>query len=181
MAHQCKESAVVVPFVRSKLVALAAVATVALAGCSSAGTPTPPPAAPATGASSSSSVGSGAALRTADSALGTIVVDASGRTVYVYDKDTQNATSSACTGPCATAWPAVPADPAHLTADGVTGTLGSITGVDGKPQLTLNGWPLYYFAKDAKPGDVTGQAVQNVWWVVGPGGAKITQASSGGY
>lgn len=168
---------------RRLLVGAVAMTAVALTSCT--GTTTPPPAAPVPSNSSSvaSNPAQGAALRTSATPLGTIVVDAAGRTVYVFDKDIKDATASTCQDKCATAWPAVPADPANLTGDGVTGKLGSITGVDGKPQLTLNGWPLYYFAKDAKPGDVTGQAVNNVWWVVGPDGTKITKpmSSSGGY
>jgi predicted lipoprotein with Yx(FWY)xxD motif len=58
--------------------------------------------------------------------------------------------------------------------DGVTGDVGVITGTDGKPQLTLNGLPLYYYLKDTAPGDVLGQAKSEVWWVVAPDGSKIT-------
>jgi predicted lipoprotein with Yx(FWY)xxD motif len=57
--------------------------------------------------------------------------------------------------------------------DGVTGDLGTITATDGSTQITLNGLPLYYFKGDSAPGDVNGQAVQNVWWVVSPTGAAI--------
>lgn len=112
-------------------------------------------------------------LATADSALGEIVVDGDGMTVYVFDKDTQGATSSACLDTCATTWPAVPGDDT-AAVDGVDGELGTITGTDGEPQLTLDGWPLYYFASDAAAGDVAGQAVNGIWWVIAPDGTKIT-------
>jgi predicted lipoprotein with Yx(FWY)xxD motif len=59
------------------------------------------------------------------------------------------------------------------TMTGVTGTVASIDTPDGKKQLTLGGWPLYYWAKDTKPGDVTGQAVKDVWWVLDAAGTPI--------
>lgn len=53
------------------------------------------------------------------------------------------------------------------------GEVGTITGVDGAPQLTLDGWPLYYFAGDAAPGDTNGQDVGGVWWVMSPEGTPV--------
>nr|WP_246241953.1 hypothetical protein [Flexivirga aerilata] len=124
--------------------------------------------------SASATAGTGnATVQTASTGLGTVVVDGSGRTVYVFDKDTQGATKSACTGPCLATWPPVPAGSAPK-ADGVSGTLGSITGNAGTKQLTLNGWPLYYFSADAGPGAVAGQGVQGIWWAVSPAGSKVT-------
>ncbi|HOC01350.1 MAG TPA: hypothetical protein PKM43_21700, partial [Verrucomicrobiota bacterium] len=38
-----------------------------------------------------------------------------------------------------------------------------ITRDDGKTQLAYKGKPLYYWAKDAKPGDKTGDGVNQVW------------------
>lgn len=155
--------------------AAATLTLLALAGCSASGTggygqpadtPTTTPApAPTAG---------DAALSTADSSLGTIVVDGAGMTVYVFDNDTVGATSSACSGDCAANWPAVPAGAGDPQLDGVTGEVGTITGVDGEPQLTLGGLPLYYFAGDNAAGDVNGQGVGGIWWVVGPDGAKIS-------
>ena len=57
--------------------------------------------------------------------------------------------------------------------EGVTGELGTITGVDGSTQVTLNGWPLYYFVGDAAPGEVKGQGVNDVWWVLTPDGERM--------
>ena len=105
----------------------------------------------------------------------TIVVDGSGQTVYIYDKDTPGAGVSTCAGGCVPLWPAVPAGGA---ATGVTGTVGSITGNDGKPQATLDGWPLYYYAGDKASGDVSGQAVGGIWWAVAPDGAKVTASAA---
>lgn len=116
----------------------------------------------------------GDALATADSSLGTIVVDGAGMTVYVFDNDTQGTTASACTGQCLVNWPPVTTDSAAPQVDGVTGAVGTIDTPDGKKQVTLDGWPLYYFAGDSAAGDTNGQAVNGIWWVVSPAGAKIS-------
>ncbi|MFB6611870.1 hypothetical protein ACFCVO_16195 [Agromyces sp. NPDC056379] len=114
-----------------------------------------------------------ALLTTADSDLGEIVVDGEGMTVYMFDNDTQGADASSCEGECATNWPAVTTESDAPEVEGVTGEIGTITGVDGSTQVTLNGWPLYYFAGDSASGDTNGQGVNNVWWVLTPAGEKI--------
>jgi predicted lipoprotein with Yx(FWY)xxD motif len=111
-------------------------------------------------------------LTTADTDLGTIVVDGEGMVVYQYDSDTQGSGTSTCEGQCLDAWPPVHGD-ASIDAQGITGEVGTITGVDGQPQLTLNGWPLYYYAGDIEPGQTTGQGVGDVWWVLTPEGEPI--------
>jgi predicted lipoprotein with Yx(FWY)xxD motif len=110
-----------------------------------------------------------------DAKLGKILVDAKGMTLYVFDKDEKD--KSNCTGNCLINWPAltVKDEKEELTAgEGVTGKLGVIERDDGTYQVTIDGMPLYYYAKDAKAGDTTGQGVGDVWWVVGADGAKIT-------
>jgi len=119
-------------------------------------------------------------LRTADSDLGTIVVDADGRTVYVSDGDDPGSGKSSCTGGCAAQWPPVEAGAGAPSGDGVDGELGTITRDDGTMQVTLGGSPLYLFAGDGGPGDVTGEAVGHSFWVVGPDGKKITEAPAAG-
>lgn len=131
--------------------------------------------APVTSSASPTTGGTDAAvaLGTATTSLGTIVVDGKGMTVYEFGTDVQGADSSACTGQCATNWPAVPGGTSAPTLKGVTGTVGTIKGVDGKPQLTLNGWPLYYYVGDTAAGQTSGQGVGNVWWVLSPAGDPI--------
>lgn len=118
-------------------------------------------------------------LKLADSKLGKIVVDGEGRALYLFTAD--DGTTSACTGGCATAWPAlvVPAS----AGSGVTGTVGEATQADGARQVTLNGHLLYYYAADAAPGATNGQGVSGKWYVVdGSGNAVKTSAgSSSGY
>ncbi|MBT2498887.1 hypothetical protein J7E25_07240 [Agromyces sp. ISL-38] len=156
-------------------VAVAALA-VALSGCTSPATqePVDDDTSIETEAPETESMETDALLTTTDSDLGEIVVDADGMTVYMFDNDTQGGDSSSCEGACATNWPAVTADSDDPpVAEGIDGEIGTIEGVDGKTQVTLNGWPLYYFAGDEAPGDINGQGVNDVWWVLTPAGEKI--------
>ena len=128
----------------------------------------------------------GVALSTADVGdLGPVVVDGSRRTLYVFDNDTADPPKSNCDGDCAAVWPPVEAESGTPELEGVNAALvGTVERTDGSQQLTLNGWPLYRFAKDAEPGDAKGQAVNDVWWVIGADGKKITTkapATTGGY
>jgi predicted lipoprotein with Yx(FWY)xxD motif len=125
-----------------------------------------------------SSAAAGAVLSTADSDLGTVVVDADGRTAYVFDKDTAGSGRSACSGDCLAKWPAVTTDSDSPQVDGVTAKVGTITRDDGSRQVTLEGMPLYLYAGDSQAGDVTGQAVGGIWWVVAADGTKISEAAS---
>jgi predicted lipoprotein with Yx(FWY)xxD motif len=145
-----------------------------LAACSSSSDDPGSSSSPSEASSSSPEAAASADLATAETSLGTIVVDGRGMTAYYFDKDTADSGTSACTGDCAASWPAIEATSTTPTVDGVTGTVGTITGTDGKPQLTIDGRPLYTYAGDAKAGDVTGQGVGQVWYVVGPDGTEIT-------
>ena len=101
-----------------------------------------------------------------DPKLGSFLVDSKGMTLYLYTKDTPN--TSNCYDQCATNWPPLYADGNPTAPADVPGTLGVTTRKDGKKQVTYNGWPLYYWVKDTKPGDTTGQGVGNVWYVLEP-------------
>jgi len=116
-------------------------------------------------------------LATADVGnLGEVVVDGTGRTLYIFDSDTADPPKSNCDGECATKWPPVMAGSGTPELDGIDASLvGTVTRTDGSKQVTLAGWPLYQFAADAAAGDAKGQAVGGVWWVVGPDGKKISQ------
>ena len=115
-------------------------------------------------------------LMTAKTKLGTIVVDGHGRTLYAYDADRKGTAHSACTAGCLGLWP--PADvKGKITEHGVTGTVKTIAAPGGGRQLTLNGWPLYYYAGDSGRGQTNGQGVDGIWWVMTPAGSKVTGAS----
>ena len=93
-----------------------------------------------------------------------MLVNATGMTVYVFDKDVAGSGKSACSGGCLVAWPAVIATEASPAAP-----YGSIKREDnGAMQLTYQGKPLYLFKEDRKPGDAAGDNVKNVWHVVKP-------------
>lgn len=107
--------------------------------------------------------------------LGKFLADGDGRSLYLFTKDTKN--TSNCYDKCAQAWPPLlsPVTPTVMT--GVDATLlGTTMRKDGTSQVTYNGWPLYYFAADKKAGDVNGQAVAKVWWVVSGEGNMVSPA-----
>jgi predicted lipoprotein with Yx(FWY)xxD motif len=110
---------------------------------------------PAAGSPATGSV----VVNMATTTLGPVLTAANGLTLYVHAGDT--ATSSTCTGGCATAWPplAVAAGGSATAGPGVTGTLGTLTRADGTTQVTYKGLPLYGWMNDTKPGDVTGQNI----------------------
>lgn len=100
--------------------------------------------------------------------LGPYLTDGEGKSVYLFTKDT-TAGESACDADCAANWPPVPATQAMTLPPGMQGSLGSLTRADGSDQLTYNDIPLYYYAADTAPGDVNGQDVGDVWYIVTPG------------
>lgn len=117
----------------------------------------------------------------AETSLGTILVDEEGKTLYIYTPDSPG--KSTCEGGCLAAWPAVPGD--AIAGEGVDESLlGTIERSDGSTQTTYADWPLYYFAQDQSAGDVNGQGVSNVWYVLSPEGKIIKDAPgavNGGY
>ncbi|MGK3958215.1 hypothetical protein ACLKOZ_18720 [Arthrobacter sp. R4] len=169
------------------LAALALMA--ALAGCggspgttstTAAATPSATSPAPASPAATGSPTAAAAVdLKTATSSAGTIVVDAKGMSVYFFTKDVKDSGTSACTGACLTMWPPVLSTAATPSAEGVSGTLGTIATPDGAKQMTLNGLPLYYYEQDKNPGDILGQGVSDVWYLANPAGEMIKTASTG--
>jgi predicted lipoprotein with Yx(FWY)xxD motif len=101
--------------------------------------------------------------------LGSILVDDKGMTLYLFTNDTPN--TSTCYDKCATYWPPLLTNGNAVGGSGTDASkFGTTTRKDGTTQVTYNSWPLYYFAKDKQPGDVTGQGVTNNWYVVSPSG-----------
>jgi predicted lipoprotein with Yx(FWY)xxD motif/cytochrome c5 len=115
--------------------------------------------------------GAGLSVRT-DPALGDHLVDADGRTLYLFTNDADG--QSACVDACAVNWPPLLADGDVAAGDGVDATLiGTTTRADGAMQVTYGGWPLYAFVGDAAAGDANGQARNDVWFVVAPDGSGV--------
>jgi predicted lipoprotein with Yx(FWY)xxD motif len=115
----------------------------------------------------------GTDLQTTKSTVGQVIVDAKGMAVYYFKSDVAGSGKSTCSGQCLTAWPAVVPVAATVTATGISGKLGEISRTDGTRQITVNGRPVYLFQGDKAPGDINGQDVKKVWFLVSPSGAQI--------
>jgi len=93
-----------------------------------------------------------------------------GMTLYTFDKDVAGSGKSVCNGPCATNWP-----PLAASADSRSGGDWTvITRDDGSKQWAYSGKPLYFWAKDQKAGDVTGDGFNNAWHAVRPAPRPLT-------
>jgi predicted lipoprotein with Yx(FWY)xxD motif len=108
--------------------------------------------------------------------LGKFLVDSKGNTLYYFENDKQHGTSSACTGSCASVWPAYTTSGAPKAQKGATASkLGTITGSGGSKQVTYNGWPLYTYTVDSAPGQTNGEDIKSfggTWYVLTPAGDK---------
>ena len=117
----------------------------------------------------------GAKVEIGGSKLGRILVDSKGITLYDFVKD--KGTTSVCYGACAALWPPLLTKGKPVAAPGVRGSLlGTTKRKDGKLEVTYNGHPLYYFVTDRKPGQTTGQGLNQFggpWWVLSPAGKEI--------
>jgi predicted lipoprotein with Yx(FWY)xxD motif len=103
-----------------------------------------------------------APAKTADTSKGKALVDGKGMTLYIFDRDT--AGKSNCNGQCAANWP-----PLMAAADAKpSGDWTIVARDDGGKQWSYKSKPLYTFSKDTKPGDVTGDGVNNVWHIAAP-------------
>jgi predicted lipoprotein with Yx(FWY)xxD motif len=111
-------------------------------------------------------------------ALGQILVDGKGRTLYLYEAD--KAGMSNCYGDCASVWPPLLASGTPVAGSGLNGSLlGTTTRRDGSVEVVYNGHPLYYFVSDRQAGDVTGQAISSFgaeWYVLSAAGSKVDKA-----
>lgn len=158
---------------RTRIVLLGALLVAGLAACghssSHAAAPhgTTAPAAPA----------NPAGIEVEQSSLGPILADADGHTLYAFVND-KGGTSS-CTDQCIATWPALVSRQSIAAGTGVdTKLLSHTTRTEGSDQATYNDWPLYYYVGDVGPGDVDGQGVDGVWFVVGADGKLIKTIAS---
>ena len=113
-------------------------------------------------------------VSTRQTKLGRILVDANGRTLYLFEKD--KAASSSCNGACTSIWPPLTAGKAKAGTRVTAADLGTTKRSDGKTEITYGGHPLYTYAGDQKPGDVAGQGLDQFgaeWYVLAPDGHKI--------
>jgi predicted lipoprotein with Yx(FWY)xxD motif len=119
---------------------------------------------------------SGKTIGAASSRLGQILVDSSGRTLYLFLADS-GTTSNCNSSGCVQAWPPVLTKGAPQPGRGVKASLlGTTKRRDGSTEVTYAGHPLYYFISDTKAGDVSGQGINAFgapWYVVSPSGVQI--------
>ena len=149
---------------RNAILSLAAIAAVA---CGNSTATTSPSAAPPASAAT--------VVVATNSKLGQILVDGSGRTLYLFEAD--KGMSSTCYSACAQYWPPLLTNGAPKAGAGAAASLlGTTIRTDGTTEVTYGGHPLYYVVTDHNPGDATGQGVNNFgapWDVVGPDGKQI--------
>jgi predicted lipoprotein with Yx(FWY)xxD motif len=110
-------------------------------------------------------------------ALGDVLVDAQGRTLYGFVNDTNG--TPTCTGACAQNWPPLRVGATWTTGSGVDRVNFHVVGTGAAMQLASAKWPLYTFAGDRRPGDVNGQGVER-FYAVAPDGTLIKSASTAG-
>jgi len=168
---------------RLRLLAVPVAAALALAGCgSSSKTKTTSSGTPSTVASSSTSAAAGgsATVNTATTKLGSVLVDAQGRTLYHLAPETTS--HIVCTGGCTSTWPPLLVEgTAKPTAGaGVTAKLTVVMRPDGKDQVAADGLLLYTYAGDHAAGDTNGEGVAGVWHVIKVGAASGTATTVAG-
>lgn len=108
-------------------------------------------------------------IATAETSLGPILVNGEGMTLYILATD---GAESTCYEGCVSTWPIVTAG--ATAAEGLDVTLGSAARTDGSEQLTINGQPVYLYVGDSAPGDVNGQGLFDIWFVLDANGEPVT-------
>ncbi|MFC0531028.1 COG4315 family predicted lipoprotein [Phytohabitans kaempferiae] len=105
--------------------------------------------------------------------MGQAVVDQEGWILYRFDKDTANPPTSNCVDKCEQVWPPAYTENGKPDLSGVDESkVGVITREDGTKQLTLDGWALYRYIGDKKPGQWKGQGVGGTWFVIAADGKR---------
>jgi predicted lipoprotein with Yx(FWY)xxD motif len=111
--------------------------------------------------------------------LGPTLVDAKGRTLYVFVPDKGKKVT--CVSACAAIWPPAflpKGQKAVAAAQVKQSLLGSDPDPAGGRVLTYSGWPLYTYVTDTAPGQAAGQALNlngGLWYVISPAGKLITK------
>lgn len=113
-------------------------------------------------------------VRVADSPLGPILVDGTGRTLYGFTKDKPGASS--CDDDCIAVWPALTAHRVEAGSGADAELLRKTALTQGAEQATYGDWPLYYYVGDAVAGDVNGQGLDGEWFAIGADGKLVKRA-----
>jgi predicted lipoprotein with Yx(FWY)xxD motif len=162
------------------LLAGAAAAAIAACGSSSpSGSNTSGASTTPQSGTSGAAASSGKGISTRSTSIGTVLVNAQGRTLYWFAIDTP--TASNCNGSCATYWPPVLGKVAAASGTTLPKGFGTIKRSNGQLQATYAGHPLYTYAGDSSPGMTSGNGKNlsgGLWWAMTPSGAKPAAASS---
>jgi predicted lipoprotein with Yx(FWY)xxD motif len=110
--------------------------------------------------------GRAAALKVSHTRAGAVLASSRGLTLYYYSADKRHSGKSACTGTCATAWPPLAAPVKAPAGVRLPGKLGVITRPGGLRQVTLNGYPLYFYVGDKAADQVAGNNIGGAWHVI---------------
>jgi predicted lipoprotein with Yx(FWY)xxD motif len=153
----------------TRVLSLSATAVLAVAACTSSGAD-PSPIAGGPSSTAGAIVGSASIP-----SFGMVLTGPNGMTLYTHVGDT--ATSSSCTGSCATTWPPLETKGQPTAQPGITGQLGTLTRLDGGTQVTYRGLPLYYWQGDTKAGDATGNGVEGFSIATVSGSGAVPNAS----
>ncbi|MFF3322076.1 hypothetical protein [Streptomyces sp. NPDC002889] len=115
-------------------------------------------------------------VTTAESELGTILVDDKGRTLYGFTKDKPGAVN--CDAECIAVWPAL-TSAKDVTATGAAdpGLLKETKLSEGVEQAVYGDWPLYYYVGDVAAGEVNGQGLDDEWFVIAADGKLVRTAA----
>jgi predicted lipoprotein with Yx(FWY)xxD motif len=114
----------------------------------------------------SPSSGPATILKTETTRVGQVLASSRGLTLYYYSEDKRGSGTSVCTGACATAWPPLAAPVKAPAGVHLPGPLGVITRPNGVKQVTLNGYPLYFYVGDKASGQATGNGIEGSWHVI---------------
>jgi predicted lipoprotein with Yx(FWY)xxD motif len=114
----------------------------------------------------------GATVATAETDIGTVLVDANGMTLYAFLNDT--AGEPTCTGDCAGAWPPAVVEGEPVVGAGLDASVFTVVEhPEAGSMLKAGDWPLYTFAQDSAPGDTNGQGSGDAWFAVTPDGELV--------
>ena len=160
------------------LISVLATMSMILAACMSAATPATTPSVTQPAATQSISSASTVTIDVAsDPTLGKFLVDSKGMTLYVFTKDGPD--QSNCDAKCMANWPPLVTSGTAKVGSGVDASLiGTATLADGAKIVTYDHMPLYSFIKDTKPGQISGEGVGSVWFVVSPAGKPVETPST---
>jgi predicted lipoprotein with Yx(FWY)xxD motif len=120
------------------------------------------------------------AVHIGSSKLGRILVNAQGRTLYIWAHD--KGSKSTCYGMCAKYWPPLVTSGKPRALGGVRSSLlGTSRRHDGRTQVTYHGHPLYTFLMDKKTGDTKGEGLTGFggrWDPVSAAGTAVKATAS---